>query len=114
MSLPARFRLVGERQGFTQVMRGFDYGRALIGLQCLAAARASLRETWAYLERCLAFGQVLADFQGLTFPLAEFETQVAAARMLCYPALSLKDAGRPHTHQAAMAKAWAPGCCWVI
>jgi hypothetical protein len=30
------------------VMQGFDYSRALIGLQCCGAAQASLDEAWAY------------------------------------------------------------------
>ena len=41
-------RLGDEGKGFTQVMQGFDYSRALIGLQCCGAAQASLDEAWAY------------------------------------------------------------------
>src|SRR5699024_1598169 len=52
--------------------------------------------------------QTLSSFQGVTFPLAEYEARVRAARLLCYDALSRKDAGEPHTSEAAMAKAWAP------
>ena len=33
--------LAGEGAGFVQVMQGFDFSRALIGLQCIAAAQAS-------------------------------------------------------------------------
>lgn len=104
----ARHLIAEEGRGFTQVMQGFDFSRALIGLQCLAVADASLRETWDYLEQRQAFGRPLADFQGVAFPLAELETYVEAARQLCYKTLWLKSAGRPHTKEAAMCKWWAP------
>ena len=40
--VPADHMLGDEGMGFIQVMQGFDYSRALIGLQCIAAAQASL------------------------------------------------------------------------
>ena len=95
-------------QGFTQVMQGFDYSRALIGLQCLGAAQASLDEAWAYAKERQAFGKPIAQFQGVSFPLAEYEGQIAAVRQLCYHALSLRDAGLPHTAEAAMCKWMGP------
>lgn len=106
--VPATHRLGAEGSGFVQVMQGFDFSRALIGLQCLAVARVSLRETWAYIQERKAFGKPISDNQGATFPLAEAETQVAAARLLCYRTLAAKDAGAPHTSEAAMCKWWAP------
>jgi cyclohexanecarboxyl-CoA dehydrogenase len=106
--IPAANRLAAEGAGFVQVMQGFDFSRALIGLQVLGAAQASLDETWAYIEERHAFGAPLSANQGVTFPLAEGETMVAAARQLCYRALALKDAGKPHTAEAAMCKWLAP------
>jgi cyclohexanecarboxyl-CoA dehydrogenase len=108
VQVPARYLIAQEGKGFTQVMQGFDFSRALIGLQCLAVARVSLEETWDYIEQRRAFDRPLADFQGLTFPLAEHETYVEAARQLCYKALWLKSVGKPHTKEAAMCKWWAP------
>lgn len=101
--------MVGEEgAGFTQVMQGFDYSRALIGLQCIGAAQASIDETWPYTVERQAFGRSIAEFQGVTFPLAEYETQIAAARLLCYRTLWLRDQGMAHTAEAAMCKWWAP------
>ncbi len=102
------YRLGAEGAGFHQVMRGFDYSRALIGLQCLAPARASLEETWRYVTEREAFGRPLAKFQGVTEPLAEAETLLTAARLLCYRTLWLRDRGAAHTAEAAMCKWWAP------
>jgi cyclohexanecarboxyl-CoA dehydrogenase len=102
-------RLLGdEGKGFAQVMQGFDFSRALIGLQCLAVARVSLAETWRYVSTRRSFGRPLCDNQGVSFPLAELETYVEAARLLCYRTLAAKDAGQPHTREAAMCKWWAP------
>ncbi|MDH3640698.1 MAG: acyl-CoA dehydrogenase family protein [Gammaproteobacteria bacterium] len=101
--------LIGrEGAGFRQVMRGFDYSRALIGLQCLAPAKASLTETWQYITERKAFGNALASYQGVTEPLAEAETLLEAARLLCYKTLWLRDANDQHTAEAAMCKWWAP------
>lgn len=106
--VPIENRLADEGAGFVQVMQGFDFSRALIGLQVLAAAQASLDETWAYVQERKAFGAPLAKNQGVTFPLAEYETHVAAARQLCYHTLRLRDAGLPHTSEAAMCKWLSP------
>lgn len=106
--VPAANLIGAEGAGFRQVMQGFDFSRALIGLQCLAPAARSLEETWRYIQEREAFGQKLAAFQGITHVLAEHDTYVAAARLLCRQALWLRDAGRPHTAEAAMVKWWAP------
>jgi len=104
-----RSDLLGRHnRGFVQVMQGFDYSRALIGLQCLALARISLDETWPYCAERNAFGKPLTAFQGVTFPLAECETQYQAARWLCLRTLWLRDQGLPHSAEAAMCKWWAP------
>jgi cyclohexanecarboxyl-CoA dehydrogenase len=101
-------RLGEEGKGFVQVMQGFDFSRALIGLQVLAVARVALEETWAYVAERQAFGKPMSSFQGVSHPLADFDTQVEAARLLCLQALWLKDRGAPHSAEAAMCKWWAP------
>ena len=106
--VPASHRLGDENRGFVQVMQGFDFSRALIGLQVLAVASVALEEAWAYAAQREAFGKPIAAFQGVSHPLADFETQVQAARLLCLQALWLKDQGLPHGAEAAMCKWWAP------
>ncbi len=106
--VPADHRLAEEGMGFVQVMQGFDYSRALIGLQCCAAAQASLDESWAYVGERRAFGAPIAQYQGVTFPLAEGEGLVSAVRQLCYHTLRLRDDGAAHTAEAAMCKWLGP------
>jgi len=108
VKVPVNHRLGDENRGFVQVMQGFDFSRALIGLQVLAVAKVALEETWEYVAQREAFGKPIAAFQGVSHPLADFETQVTAARLLCLQALWLKDQGLPHSAEAAMCKWWAP------
>ncbi len=112
--VPADHRLGEEGEGFVQVMQGFDYSRALIGLQVLAVARAALDDAWEYAAQREAFGKPLTAFQGVSHPLAEGETQVEAARLLCLQTLWLKDRGQPHGSQAAMCKWWAPKLAYDV
>lgn len=106
--IPVGNRLAGEGSGFIQVMQGFDFSRALIGLQCIGAAQASLDESWAYVQEREAFGGPIARNQGVTFPLAEGEGLIASVRQLCLHTLALRDAGQPHTSEAAICKWLGP------
>ena len=106
--IPMDHRLAAEGAGFVQVMQGFDFSRALIGLQVIGAAQASLDETWSYVQERQAFGAPIAKNQGVTFPLAEAETMLEAIRQLCRHTLRLKDADLPHTAEAAMCKWLGP------
>jgi cyclohexanecarboxyl-CoA dehydrogenase len=108
VTVPVENRLGEENQGFTHVMRGFDYSRALIALECVGSAQASLDEAWEYTKTRTAFGAPIAQYQGVTFPLVEGETNIAAVRQLSYHALELRDAGKPHTAEAAMVKWLGP------
>jgi cyclohexanecarboxyl-CoA dehydrogenase len=112
--IPADHLLGEEGRGFTQVMQGFDFSRALIGLQCIGCAQQTVDETWEYVGTRRAFDQPLSKNQGVAFPLAEAETLLSAARLLCYQTLWLKDAGQPHTAQAAMSKWWAPKTAYDV
>ena len=107
--------LLGQQNAaFTQVMQGFDFSRAMLGLMCLAVARRSLDETWGHVGERESFGRPLAAYQGVSFPLAEAETQWLGARLLCLRTLWLKDQELPHTAEAAMCKWWPPKLAYDI
>lgn len=113
--ISAEMMLGDEGRGFVQVMQGFDYSRALIGMQCMGVARASLDEAWRYSQEREAFGKPISEFQGVSFPLAEAETYYEACRNLCLRTLWLKDQHLPHTAEAAMCKWWGPKlACEII
>lgn len=106
--VPADHLLGQEGHGFGQVMAGFDFSRALIGLQCIGCAQQTVDETWTYVSTREAFDRPVSVNQGVSFPLAEADTMLAAARALCHRALWLADTGAPHTAEAAMCKWFAP------
>ncbi len=106
--VPAECMMGPEGRAFGTIMTGFDFSRALIGLECLAPAQASVDETWAYVGGREAFGAPLVQYQGVSFPLAEAETQLTMMRQLCLHTLRLRDEGRPHTAEAAMCKWYVP------
>jgi len=97
-----------ENKGFSKIMTGFDYSRALIGLECIGPAQASVDEAWQYSRERTAFERPIAQFQGVSFPLAEAETQLTMMRQLCFHTLSLRDRRLPHTAEAAMCKWYVP------
>ncbi len=92
--VPVNHRLGDENKGFVQVMHGFDYSRSLIGLQCLAVARVALEETWEYITQRL-FGQPLSAFQGVTHPLAQYDTEVEGAAWSACKACGSRTRGCP-------------------
>ena len=114
VEVPEEHRIGDEGEGFAQVMAGFDFNRAAIGLECCGAARASLDETWAYINSRESFGVKLAQHQGVAFPLADGEARIEAIRQLCYRTLRLRDAGKPHTAEAAMCKLLAPRTAYEV
>lgn len=114
VEVPVENMLGEEGFGFIQVMQGFDYSRALIGIECLAAAKKSVEEAWEQISGREAFGKKISKFEGASFPLAEAETFIEAAKLLCYKTLWLRDQGKPHTAEAAMCKWWAPKVSFEI
>lgn len=112
--IPADHLIGAEGRAFHLVMNQFDYSRAVIGLQCIGTAQQSVDETIEYVKTRHAFGQALARFEGVSFPIVEALTRLEAARLLCYKVLWLRDNGSLHTKEAAMAKLLAPKIAYEV
>ncbi|MFF2506861.1 acyl-CoA dehydrogenase family protein [Streptomyces sp. NPDC058067] len=97
-------RIGDEGQGFAIALSALDSGRLGIAACAIGVAQAALDEAVAYARGREQFGRPVADFQGLRFMLADMATQVEAGRALYLTAARLRDAGRPFSKQAAMAK----------
>lgn len=108
VAVPAEYMIGSEGGGFREVMKGFDFSRVLLGLMCLGAAQTTLEETIRYVKERHAFGQPLARFEGVSFPVAEHVSLIEAVRWLSYYALWLRDQGLPHAKEASMCKWMAP------
>ncbi|WP_017588655.1 acyl-CoA dehydrogenase family protein [Nocardiopsis ganjiahuensis] len=100
--------LVGEEgRGFGIALSALDSGRLGIAACAVGLAQAALDAAVSYSRERRQFGSAIGDFQGLGFMLADMATQTAASRELYLSAARLRDAGRPFSKQAAMAKLMA-------
>ncbi len=105
--VPAANLLGAEGEGFKIAMSLLDGGRIGVGAQALGIAQAALDEALPYSQTREQFGQPIAQFQGVSFKLADMATQIEAARLLVYQAACLKEKGLPCGKEASMAKLFA-------
>ncbi|MDR2654844.1 MAG: acyl-CoA dehydrogenase [Oscillospiraceae bacterium] len=96
-----------EGKGFGIAMKTLDGGRIGIAAQALGIAQGALDKTVAYTKERRQFGKPISAFQNTQFQLADMETRTEAARLLVYKAASFKDAKKPYSKEAAMAKLFA-------
>jgi cyclohexanecarboxyl-CoA dehydrogenase len=106
--VPSNYMIGDMGKGYLLAAEFFDTNRALIGLKCIGAAQASVDEACAYAQKREVMGRPIAGYQGISFPLAEAQTLLAAARLLCYKTLWMADRGVRHTTEGAMCKWWVP------
>ena len=101
-------RLVGhEGEGFSIAMGALDSGRLGIAACAVGLAQGALDYATRYAKERTQFGQAIIDFQGVSFMLADADTQISAARALMLHAARLRDHGRPYSIEAAKAKLFA-------
>jgi len=104
----AKENLLGEPGfGFKIAMMTLDGGRIGIAGQALGIAQASLDCAMDYAEKRMAFGNSILKLQSIQNKVADMAMRIEAARLLTYQAAVLKDAGKPYTKEAAMAKLYA-------
>jgi len=107
VKVPKQNRIGDDGFGFTLAMKLLEGGRIGIAAQALGIAAGAFELALNYSKERKAFGKTLADMQAIQFKLADMETEIEAARMLCYKAAWLKDNGQPYGHASAMAKLFA-------
>ncbi len=104
MKIPKENLLGQEGEGFKIAMKTLDGGRIGVAAQALGIAQGAMDEAIKYIKERVQFGQKIAEFQGIQWYIAEMETRIQASRLLVYHAIYLKQTGKPHTKEAAMAK----------
>jgi len=103
--VPAANRVGEEGQGFTFAMAGLDGGRLNIAACSIGGAQFCLDRTLQYMRERKQFGQPLADFQALRFQVADYATELEAARLLLWKAAAKVQQKTPDARRyAAMAK----------
>lgn len=105
VTVPARFRLGEEGQGFRIAMRGLDGGRVNIGACSVGCAQAALQAGLEHVRTRRQFGQTLDSMQSVQFRLADMLTELIAARqMVRLAAWQLDQASPDAGAYCAMAK----------
>ncbi len=103
-----RENLLGkEGEGFKQAMKVLDGGRISIAALALGIAKGALEAALNYAKERHQFGQPIANFQGISFKLADMATEIEAAELLIRQACALKNSGGDVTKNSAMAKYYA-------
>ena len=81
--------------------------RIITGAMALGVARAALAASLRYAAERSQFGKPINRYQAIQMKLAEMATALEAATQLVYRAAWLRDTGKPHHKEAAMAKLFA-------
>ncbi|WP_166134410.1 acyl-CoA dehydrogenase family protein [Nocardioides ochotonae] len=102
--VPAERRLGEEGDGLRIALAGLDSGRLGIAAVATGLAQGALDQAVAYAKERETFGRRIIDHQGLGFLLADMEAAVQTARAMTLHAARLKDAGRPFSREASIAK----------
>ena len=105
--IPDTQRLGKVGEGFKQAMKVLDGGRISIAALSAGIAKGAYEASIQYAKERYQFDQPIANFQGISFKLADMATEIAAADLLINQACDLKIKGQPMTKQAAMAKYFA-------
>jgi len=104
LRVPAANVLGEVNKGYGIALSLLDGGRIGIASQGIGIAEACLEASLKYASEREQFGKTLDRFGAIREKIAEMATRIEAAKLLTYRAAVCKDAGRPHTREASMAK----------
>lgn len=93
--------------GFKQAMKVLDGGRISIAALSLGIAKGAYEAALKYAKERHQFGQPIANFQGISFKLADMATRIEAAELLIYQAADRKNKNLSVNKEGAMAKYYA-------
>jgi alkylation response protein AidB-like acyl-CoA dehydrogenase len=97
--------VLGEPNGgFKIALQILDGGRIGIASQAIGIATACLEAAVKYAKERRQFGQPIGEFGAIREKIADMASRIDAATLLVQRAAWLKDRGRPHAREAAMAK----------
>ncbi|HQR27547.1 MAG TPA: acyl-CoA dehydrogenase family protein [Nocardioides sp.] len=102
--IPADQRLGEEGAGMRIALGALDAGRLGIAAVGTGIGQAALALAVDHARERHQFGRPVGDFQGMQFLLADMGADVERARATYLHAARLKDAGRPYSRQASVAK----------
>lgn len=107
LRVPASAMLGAPNGAFKIGMMALDGGRIGIASQAIGIARAAHEASVAYGKERQAFGKAISEFQALQWMMADSQTEIDAAHLLCMRAAWLKENKRAFSSEASMAKVYA-------
>jgi len=102
--IPDSSRMGNVGDGFKQAMYVLDGGRISIASLGLGIAKGAYEASLQYAKERHQFGKPIAEFQAISFKLADMATEIMAAELLISHACELKMRGESVTKESAMAK----------
>ena len=105
--IPDAQRLGDVGDGFRQALKILDGGRISIAALSIGIAKGAYEAALQYSKERKQFDQPIANFQGISFKLADMATEIEAAELLTLQAADLKNRKQPMTKESAMAKYFA-------
>jgi alkylation response protein AidB-like acyl-CoA dehydrogenase len=105
--IPDENRLGEIGDGFKQSLKVLDGGRISIASLSLGIAKGAFEAAARYSKERHQFDQPIANFQGISFKLADMATEIDAADLLTLRACELKNQHKTVSREAAMAKYYA-------
>lgn len=102
------WQLVGEiNQSFKIALYGVSLGRVYNSARAVGQGRWALEMAIDYAKQREAFGAKIAEYQGISFPLAEVATELHAAHLMGLNAAMLLDRGEKALKELSMAKSYS-------
>jgi alkylation response protein AidB-like acyl-CoA dehydrogenase len=93
--------------GYPLLMQSLDWGRALFSAICVGVAKAAFDQTAAFAKKRSIRNKPIIKNQGIGFSLADYATDICAARLLVWRACRMMDRNVHYTREASMAKLFA-------
>lgn len=102
------WQLVGTLDdGFKLALYGVSLGRVYNSARAVGQGRWAIEKALDYVKQREAFGARIAEYQGVSFPLARAATELHAAHLMGLNAAMLLDRGERAVKELSMAKSYA-------
>ncbi len=102
------WQVVGElHEGFSAALYGVSLGRIYNSARGVGLGRWAMEQALDYANTREAFGKTIAEYQGVSFPLAEAATELHAAHLMGLNATALMDQGHAAIKELSMAKTYS-------
>ena len=107
--------LVGElNRGFALAMGGVSLGRMYNAGRCVGLARWALEQATEYAAERKTFGRPIAEYQGISFQLADSAIEIYAAKTMALDCARRLARGDPALREMAMVKAFSTEMCFRV